>query len=69
MFIALLGVKLYADCYTCSEAFAHSCTWSEALCSYRYMECSFMPIAIHVVKLYNQCYTWSDAMCSLLFME
>ena len=41
MLIAIQGVKLYV----------HSCTLSEALCSFLYMELCFMLIAIHVVKL------------------
>ena len=41
MLIPMQGVKLCAHCYT----------WSEALCSLLYMECSVMLIAIHGVKL------------------
>ena len=43
MLIATHGVKLYAHCYT----------WSEALCSLLYMELSFMRIAIHGVDIYG----------------
>ena len=48
MVIAIHGVKLYAHCYTCSEALGsglnamklcgHCYTWSEALCSLLYMK-------------------------------
>ena len=48
MVIAIHGVKLYAQCYTRSEAivivvhgvkhYAHFYTWSEALCSLLYMK-------------------------------
>ena len=54
MLYAIQGVKLYANCYTSSEALnmkkrhAHCYTWSEALCS---MPCN------------------SEAICSLLYME
>ena len=59
MLIAIHGVKLYAHCYT----------WSEALCSLLYMESSSRLNAIHGVKLYTHCYTWSEALCSLLYMD
>ena len=51
MLISIHGVKLFAHCYTCSEALAsmlnaiqgvklcgHCYTWSEALCSLLYMK-------------------------------
>ena len=59
MLIAMQGVKLCAHCYT----------WSEAMCSLLYMECSFMHIAIHEVKRYAHCYTWSQAPGSMLYKE
>ena len=59
MLIAIHGVKLYAQSYTCSEA----------LCSLLYMESSFMLITMHGVsfmlnaiqgvKLFCHCYTRS----------
>ena len=52
MLIAIDGVKLYA----------HTFTWTEALCSLLYIECSIMLIAIHGVKLYAHCHTCSDAL-------
>ena len=42
---------------------------TDTLCSLLYMECSFMLIAIHAVKLYAQCFTTSEAICSLLYKE
>ena len=39
---------------------AHCYTWREALCSFLYMECSFMLIALQGVKLYTHCYTRSE---------
>ena len=80
MLNAIHGVKLYAQCYTRSEA----------ICSLLYMELSFMLNAIARLKLYAQCYTRSDdfmlistdgvkvyaqcytsneAICSMLYME
>ena len=59
MLIALHREKLYAQCYTRSEA----------ICSLLYMELSFMVNAIQGVKLYAHCYTWSESLCSLLYME
>ena len=59
MLNAIQGVKLYAQCYTRSEA----------ICSLLYMELSFMHNAIQGVKLYAHCYTWSEALCSLLYMK
>ena len=56
---AVQGVKLYAHCYT----------WSEAICSLLYIEGSILLISIHGVALYAHCYAWSEAMCSLLYME
>ena len=68
MLIAIHGVKLYAHCYS----------WSEALCSLLYMECSFMRITIvgvmlflivtHGVRLYSHSFKWSDNLCSLLYL-
>ena len=64
MLIALHVVKLYAHCYT----------WSEALCSLLYMEQSVMCIAIHGVdihgvKPYACWWKWSEASYSMLNME
>ena len=59
MVIAVQGVKLYAHCYT----------WSEAICSLLYIEGSILLISIHGVALYAHCYARSEAMCSLLYME
>ena len=56
---AVQGVKLYAHCYT----------WSEAICSLLYIEGSILLISIHGVALYAHCYARSEAMCSLLYME
>ena len=56
MLIAIHGVKLYAHCYTRSEA----------LCSLLCKELSYVLIVIHGVKLYAHCYTWSEALCALL---
>ena len=47
MLIALHGVKLHAQCYTWVMLFAHTYTWSEALCLMLYKGESFMLIAIH----------------------
>ena len=52
MLIAIHGVKLYAQCYTRSEAI-----WSLL-----YVELSFMLNAIQEVKLYPHCYTSSEAL-------
>ena len=59
MLITTHGVKLYALCYTRSEA----------ICSLLYMECSFMLISTDGVTVYAQCYTRSEAICSLLYMK
>ena len=59
MLNALQGVRLYAYCYTRSEA----------ICSLLYIEGSTMLISIHGVMLYAHCYARSEAMCSLLYME
>ena len=59
MLNALPGVKLYAHCYTRSEA----------ICSLQYMKFSIMLISIHGVKLHAHCYIRSEVMCSLLYME
>ena len=59
MLNALQGVKLYAHCYTSSEA----------ICSLLYMEGSIMLISIHGVTLYAHYYTRSEAICSLLYIE
>ena len=69
MLNATLGVKLYAHCYTRSEA----------ICSLPYIECSIVLISINRVKLYAHsiqgvklcahCYTWSEVICSLLWMK
>ena len=56
---AVQGVKLYAHCYT----------WSEAICSLLYIEGSILLISILGVALYAHCYARSEAMCSLLYME
>ena len=55
MLYAIQGLKLYAHCYTSSEAL--------------YMQLSVMLTAIHGVTLCADCYTWSEALCSLLYME
>ena len=47
MLNAILGVKLYTQCYTRSEAIS----------SLLYMERSIMLVTIHGVKLYAHCYT------------
>ena len=59
MLNAIQAMKLYAQCYT----------WSEALCSLLYMKRSVLLIAMHGVKLYAKCYTRSEAICSLQYME
>ena len=41
---------------------AHCNTWSEALCSLRNMERSFMLYSIQEVKLYAHCYTSIEAL-------
>ena len=51
MLNAIHGVKLYAQCYTRSEA----------ICSLLYMERSNVLITIHGAKLYADCYTWREA--------
>ena len=56
MLYAIQGVKLYAHCYTSSEA----------ICSLLYIEGSIMLISIHGVTLYAHCYIRNEAMCSLL---
>ena len=43
---AVQGVKLYAHCYTLSEA----------ICSLLYIEGSILLISIHGVALYAHCY-------------
>ena len=55
MCIAIVGVNYFSHCYT----------WSEALCSFIYMECKFMLIATPGVKHNAR----SGALCSLLYME
>ena len=55
MLIAKHGMKLYALCYTRSEA----------IFSLLYIECSF----IHEMKRHALCYTWSEALCSMLYKE
>ena len=50
MLIAIHGVKLYGQCYTRSEA----------ICSLRYMEVSFMLIIIHQLKLYAHSNAWNE---------
>ena len=69
MLIAIHGVKLYAQSYTRWKVYAHCYTWIEALCSFLYMNRSYILIVIHGVKLYAHYYTWSEAFCSLLCME
>ena len=59
MLNALQGFKLYAHCYTRSEA----------ICSLLYIEGSIMLISIHGVTLYAHCYARSEAMWSFLYME
>ena len=59
MLISIHGVKLYAHCYTRSEA----------MCSLLYMELSFMLIATHEVKCSAHCYTWIEALGSMLYEE
>ena len=56
MLVTIHEVKLYAQCYT----------WSEAICSLLNEELSFMLNAIQGVKQYPPCYTSSEALCSLL---
>ena len=56
MLNATQGVKLYAHCYTRSEA----------ICSLLYIELSIMLISIHGVKLYASVI---EALFSLLYME
>ena len=56
MLNATQGVKLYAHCYTRSEA----------ICSLLYIEFSIMLISIHEVKLYASVI---EALFSLLYME
>ena len=55
MLIAILGVKRNARSEALSKHevtfYAHCYTWSEALCLLQYMECCFMLIPIHGVKL------------------
>ena len=57
MLIAIHGVKLYAHCFTRSEAIR----------SLLYKEGSDMFIAVHGVKLYAHFYTWNEALCSLQY--
>ena len=57
MLIAIHGVKLYAQCFTRSEAIR----------SLLYKKRSDMFIAVHEVKHYAHFYTWSEASCSLLY--
>ena len=59
MLIAIHELKLYAHCYT----------FSEALSSFLYMVRSFELIVIHGVKFYAHCYKWSEALCSMLYQE
>ena len=59
MLIAIRGVKLYAQCYT----------WSEAISPLLYIELSFMLIAINEMKRYAHCYTWINGLCSMLYKE
>ena len=59
MLISIQGVKLYAQCYTRSEA----------MCSLLYMELNFMLIATHEVKRSAHCYTWIEALGSMLYEE
>ena len=59
MLITIYGLKLYAHCYS----------WSEAFCSLLYKERSNILIAMHGVKLYAHCYTWSEALWSMLYKE
>ena len=59
MLNALQGVRLYAYCYTRSEA----------IYSLLYIEGSIMLISIHGITLYTHCYARSEAMCSLLYMK
>ena len=59
MLIAIHGVKLYAQCFTTSEA----------ICTLLYKELSDMFIAVHGVKLYAECYTSSEALGSMLYKE
>ena len=56
MLNATQGVKLYAHCYTMSEA----------ICSLLYIELSIMLISIHGVKLYASVI---KALFSLLYKE
>ena len=69
MLIPIHRMKLYAQCYTRCKVCAHCFTWIEALCSFLYMNRSFMLIVIHRVQLYAHYYTWREAFCSLLSME
>ena len=56
MLIAIHGVKLYAQSDTRGKVYAHCFTWIEALCSFLYMNRSFMLVVIRGVKLYAQYY-------------
>ena len=69
MLIPMHGMKLHAQCYTRWKVYAHCFTWIEALCSFLYMNRSFMLIAIHGVKLYAHYYASSELICSLLYMD
>ena len=51
------------------KCYAHSYTWSEALCSMLYKEWSYMLIAIHGVMLYAHYYTWSEVLCLMRYKE
>ena len=59
MLIAIHGVKLYAQCFTRSEAIR----------SLLNKERSDMFIAVHEVKQYAHFCTRSEALCSLLYKE
>ena len=59
MLIAIHGVKLYAQCFTRSEA----------IHSLLYKERSNMFIAVHGMKHHALCYTWNDALCSFRCKE
>ena len=65
MLIAIHDVKLYAHSYSWCEPISHCYTWSEGLCSFVYMDCKFMLIAIPGGK-HN---AWTEGLCSLLYME
>ena len=57
MLIAIHGVKLMLNATQGVKLYAHCYTRSEAICSLLYIELSIMLISIHGVKLYAHCCT------------